>query len=186
MDDGQQDTNSVAPFRRVDPRILIDGYNLLFQSQLVGKGRARAWLERARQRMLQYLTSKLDAAECKATQIIFDASQTEDTQLNQVSAAGITITFAINYPEADDLLEEIIRVHSHPKSLRVVSSDQRIRRRARARNSESIDSESFLAELEARPMPAASSGISQPSDQSPGLSDSEVAYWLNEFGHGDS
>lgn len=177
------------PARKLDPRLLIDGYNLLFQSGFTGKGRGPDWLVHARRRLLSFLEHKLSADENRSTQIVFDANRKSAANLSHVTETGLVVTFAWQYPEADDLLEEIIQHHSHPKSLRVVSSDQRIRRKARARRSESIDSDSFLTELERRPVDSDSSNRSlQERDSKPQkgiLSTDEVDYWLGEFGKPD-
>lgn len=187
-----------------DPRLLIDGYNLLFQSPLVGSGRSPGWLQRARDRLLQLLETKLSPADCRRTHIIFDASKNrQKTPTSFVAASGIVVRFAIDHTEADDLIEEIIRTHSHSKTLRVISSDLRIRRRATARKAVSIDSDTFLTELERapdRPSPAAIPGPSivgpeaatnahpttavqpQPSHDDQLLSSAEVEHWLREFG----
>ncbi|MCA9125426.1 MAG: NYN domain-containing protein [Planctomycetales bacterium] len=164
-----------------DPRLLIDGYNLLFQSNLVGKGRGPKWLDVARARLITFLEQHLTPDICKTTQVVFDASSSGGRLQGSFSSAGIEITFANEHPEADDLLEYIIRRHSHPKNLRVVSSDQRIRRCARARRAESVDSESFIRQLESQPQGSArNAGLEQLSEE-PQLSNTEVDYWLREF-----
>lgn len=128
--------------------LLIDGYNLLFQSQLVGRGRGPGWLEKSRRRLLVTLVRSLTTPERATTTIVFDAAQFGEKLSDFLFDNSIDVRFANEYPEADDLLEELIRKNPHPKQLRVVSSDQRIRRCARARKAESIDSESFLEQME--------------------------------------
>jgi uncharacterized protein len=170
--------------------LLIDGYNLLFQSQIVGKSRGPGWLDKARRRLLVVLCNGLTSAEQQTTTIIFDASQTGETAADFLFGNMLEVRFAHAYAEADDMLEELIRQNPHPKQLRVVSSDQRIRRCARARRAESIDSESFLRQLERVPVeqgptsphatPEGACDGTDPKDVPP-LSSSEVAYWLNEF-----
>ena len=168
-----------------DPRLLIDGYNVLFQSQLVGKGRGKLWLQRARERLLTLLQEKLSASEQRATQIVFDASRASDSTNSYRTSQGLTVTFATEYPEADDLIEEILRTHSHPKNLRVISSDQRIRRRAIARRAQSIDAESFLNELHRPPSKHVPPPVSAetPAGTEPLPSHEEIEFWLKEFGH---
>ena len=41
--------------------LLIDGYNLLHQSDLLGRGRGQRWLQQARDRLVQRLAERLDA-----------------------------------------------------------------------------------------------------------------------------
>ena len=170
-------------------RVLIDGYNLLFQSQLTGRGRGPGWLERARGRLIAFLQNRLTAELVDKTTIVFDASQANDASRGHsdshgyVTERGLQVLFATGHDQADDLLEQLIRQHPTPRQLQVVSSDQRIRRCARARRAQSIDSESFLQALESAPArePADGSSVDQ-NDDSPRLSPNEIDYWLREFG----
>jgi uncharacterized protein len=175
------------------PKILIDGYNVLFQSQLVGRGRGRQWLPAARNRLLQLLTSRLTSAELSTTQVVFDAPQVGQAPPGLTQPSGLSICFAVGHDEADDLLEQIIREHPTPKQLTVVSSDQRIRRCARAQRATSLDAQQFLDELERRPgspaldadvSPNELSGDAANSDAGAReslLSPAEVDYWLQQF-----
>lgn len=186
-------------------KLLIDGYNLLFQSQLVGRGRGQGWLEKARKRLIVQLTKSLTEAERRETTLVFDASGRvepsgySDPPTNASRVNEIEVLYAIEHAEADDLLEELIRRAPQPKLLRVVSSDQRVRRCARARRAASLDSESFLQEMENRQLQSRSSRPSDPRGTEAGpnlneagndegaanLSEAEVDYWLREFGQGD-
>lgn len=164
-------------------RILIDGYNLLFQSQLVGRGRGPHWLKAARQRLIGHLSSRLTPELASQTRIVFDASQGIEPTHDETLSSGMQIVFANDHPEADDLLEELIRCHHAPKGLTVVSSDMRVRRCARARRAISLDSETFLDRLH-----AGSFGIEvvvdeqSVGDDSPTMTDEQVNFWLREFG----
>lgn len=170
-------------------RVLIDGYNLLFQSPFVGSGRGPGWLARARHRLISHLHAHLPDEVLKQTTIVFDASQSGKTFSDFQSERGITVLFSRDHPEADDMLEELIRKHSAPKSLLVISSDLRIRRTAKARRAESMDADSFLAELQSERLDPAPkrSGRGLPPNPSPakevgGLTQAQVDYWLKEFG----
>ncbi len=177
---------------------LIDGYNLLFTAGFEGRSRQRGWLEQARQRLLKYLETHLPADQHARTMVVFDVSvdvlkarqrelnepQPLNPMKNSANAAegGIQVAFAFNYDEADDMLEELIRKHSTPKSLTVVSSDHRIRKCALARRAISIDSDTFLNQLE---QPANSPILSPEVEalrETQTLSESEVREWLREFG----
>lgn len=173
------------------PKTLIDGYNLLFQSQLVGKGRGRQWLPAARQRLVQLLHTGLSPQILQTTHLVFDAPSVGPAPEPERHSTGLQVVYAVNYSEADDLLEEIIRQHPTPKQLTVVSSDQRIRRCAQARRAVSLDSEAFLEQLEqgtfALSQPASKAGSESSADlpttlEPEHLSEDEIAYWLKEFG----
>ena len=189
--------------------ILIDGYNLLFQGGLEGKSRGAGWLERARARLVKLLLQSLPKEDIERTQIVFDANdQSVAARQAQSSAMDFhvtgtkhcielvpvsssteskapgprpIITFANEHDEADDLIEEIIRKHPHPKSLQVVSSDNRIRKCARARRAISVDSESFLDQLQ-EPREQPRSTNLEETEMPTEISDDEVGYWMKEFG----
>lgn len=170
-------------------RTLIDGYNLLFQSNFVGRSRGPGWLERSRNRLLQFLQTHLPERELSATHIVFDATQSAlssrgETTDERLTEFSFSISFAREHSEADDLLEEIIVRHFHPKSLLVVSSDHRVQRRARARRATTIDSEAFLERLQRQGLAdrehAADIDIERsPDDRIP--DEKEVEYWLRRF-----
>ncbi len=168
------------------PKILIDGYNLLFQSQLVGKGRGRNWLPAARGRLVKLLHDRLTAQELSTTQIVFDAPRVGPAPKIDPAASLVNIVYAVDHAEADDLLEEIIRQHPTPKQLTVVSSDLRIRRCAQAQRAVSLGAEQFLKGLERRSASTvadqAQTISSDQGDEPPAiLSEEEIAYWLREF-----
>lgn len=169
-------------------RILIDGYNLLFQSGLGGRARGLGWIQRAREQLTGLLHSHMDDHWTTGTVIVFDKSQGKETQHDKQTERGLKIIFAVEYPEADDLIEELIQAHSSPKSLIVVSSDLRVRRRATTRRAQSLDSETFLRKLESGQFtkkPQESETEKAPGgirDDASTLSDLEVQFWLREFG----
>lgn len=170
------------------PKLLIDGYNVLFQSQLVGRGRGPHWLQGARQRLVQLLSSRLTSQELETARIVFDAPKSGTMpQQTETLANGLEIVYALDHREADDLLEEIIRKHPTPKHLSVVSSDNRIRNCARARRAVSLEAEEFLDCLDRRPLltspPPEDNGrkASTAADEAL-LTADQIEYWLQEFG----
>ena len=59
------------------------------------------------------------------------------------------VVFAHEHDEADTLIEEMIRLHSTPKSLTVVSNDNRLKTAAQRRKAVAMDCEVWLDQLEA-------------------------------------
>ena len=167
------------------PKLVIDGYNLLFQSPWVGKGRGRDWLAKARGRLMSRLDRGLPDDLLRTTQVVFDAPDQATPPADFISSSGLQVVFATDHPEADDLLEQIIRRHPTPKQLTVVSSDQRIQRCARARRALWLRAEDFVNQLERGPQAWQAEGeppTSQPPETPDGLlSESEIAYWLDQF-----
>jgi uncharacterized protein len=168
-------------------RLLIDGYNLLFQSPLVGRGQGAGWLPLARERLLKLLAEHLQADHQARTTVIFDAAKFGESPADFLFKNRIEVRFATEHQEADDLLEVLIRQAPQPKLLHVVSSDLRIRRCALARRANAIDAETFLRMLQA--------GLgdslfnSQTDASAPQETDipekergaTDVDYWLREF-----
>ena len=121
-------------------RLLIDGYNVLHQSGLLGKGRGGVWLERGRKKLLDLLRDSLDPALLPATHIVFDAYSSSSIATEITSYQEIKVHFSLGYENADALIEKLIREHHAPKSLTVVSSDHRIQRCAKAHRCRFFDS----------------------------------------------
>ena len=129
-------------------RIVIDGYNLIFQCGLQGKRRDSLALEKARQRAIQTIGKWLGDDRERAA-IVFDASRLpikEDHNVSQID--GLTIIYAVDYDDADSMIEEIIRTHSSPKQLLIVSSDHRLHKAALRRSAQPIDSDVWYDDLE--------------------------------------
>ena len=126
-------------------KILIDGYNLIFQCGLQGRSAGSDALERARNRLLGELKSRMDEATRKKTTIVFDARNRPVKQVSDYEKIHeIQVIYAASHPDADSLIEELIRKHSTPKKLTVVSSDHRIQRAAARRNSRALDSDHWF------------------------------------------
>ena len=173
-------------------QILIDGYNLLFTAGFEGRSRGRGWLQQARQRLIKHLETHLPREDQARTLVVFDVSvdvlkarerELEDVRGGAVSIrSSIQVAFAFDFDEADDMLESLIRKHSSPKSLTVVSSDNRIRKCAMARRAISIGSDEFLNRLE-RPVNNSEAIADEEALRAElKLSDREVQEWLREFG----
>ena len=142
--------------------LLIDGYNLLHATAIVGHGGLRG----SREGLLRFLASAIDPRERPQTTIVFEE---------------MTIHFSSEYDNADELIEELIEAHSVPKSLLVVSSDHRLQRAARRRKAPFVDSDVWFADAlrrraaSRRPAPM----VARPTGN---LSAEEIDYWLSEFG----
>ncbi len=139
---------SVSP---APPWILIDGYNLLHASGVFGSG-GRTSLESSREALLDWLGAVLSDAQRKRTTIVFDAKYAPPGLPRSTRKHDLRIRFAPRGGEADDVLEELIRDHSVPRKLIVVSSDHRLHRAARRRRATAVDSDRWVAELKHPPV----------------------------------
>jgi len=128
-------------------RTLIDGYNVMFAAGLMGKRFGHDGLRRARTRFLNDLVTKLGPVEANLTTVVFDANKVPDGLPAESRHKGISLIFAIDEPTADQRIEELIRSHSDPKRLKVISSDNQVRGAARRRGAISVTADDFLARL---------------------------------------
>ena len=162
-------------------KILIDGYNLLHVAGILGRGVGRGTLERARLALLNRLSNLLDPDDRKETVVVFDAKDAPRHLPTEVIHNDITVRFARDFEEADDLLEYLIRTHSSPRGLLVVSSDHRVQRAAKRRKAKTNDSEPWLNQLQLR---AKKSQTKEPFRKplARNLDAGDVAEWMSEFG----
>ena len=120
---------------------IIDGYNLVLASGLVRSLGGPGNLERARARLIGWLTAQLSEPLRARTTVVFDALKytvPEPVETHE----GLTIRFAVNHVNADALIAELIRAHAAPKQLVVVTSDREIQQvasRRGARIASSLD-----------------------------------------------
>lgn len=129
-------------------KILIDGYNLIFECGLHGRKVNANSLAKARTELLQQITKYLSPEQCRNVTVVFDAKRQplSDQQATE-NFAGIEVLFSRDYDDADALIEQLIKEHSHPKQLTVVSSDHRIHKAALRRKAKPIDSGIWFDQL---------------------------------------
>ena len=129
--------------------LIIDAYNLIFQCGLEGPKRTPASITNSRRRLIQVLSRLLPTEQIAHTTVVFDAKRLPKQEPQIESRKhGIRILFAVGYESADEMIEELIAAHSHPKDLLVVSSDHRIQNAATRRKAKAIDSDVWLDKIE--------------------------------------
>jgi predicted RNA-binding protein with PIN domain len=111
---------------------LIDGYNLALVAGLVRRLDGPGNAQRARERLLSWLSNHLDDEQRARTTVVFDARRSTADQKELVVNA-MRVLFAADHDDADSLIEELIARHSAPRRLIVISNDQRIQTAARRR-----------------------------------------------------
>lgn len=178
--------------------ILIDGYNLIAPNGPPARRASDDWLNQQRQRLIQLLAGHLGRNLAKQTTIVFDAGSAPPGLESRFVQLEIEIVFAVHYPEADDLIEELIAAHATPKRLTVVSSDHRIQVFARRRGALAVDGEPWLDRLTVGRVQLAidwpstgntpdDAGENPVAGEKPAIyekrvSPEDVADWLKEFG----
>ncbi len=127
--------------------LLIDGYNVIAPVAPPARGASDRWLHDERMRLVTRLTEHLEDWVRKKTCVVFDASNPPRDRPSSFTVQDLEVKFAVGYPEADDLIEEMIAAHSSPKRLAVVSADHRIQQAARRRGCAVFDSEPWIDHL---------------------------------------
>jgi hypothetical protein len=161
--------------------LLIDGYNLLHASGILGHGVGPGSLERSRNALLNFLAESLTEKMLAGTTVVFDAREAPPGLPRQVSHRGITVQFAPRGSDADAEIEQLIEDNHAPRRLTVVSSDHRLHRAARRRRAKPIDSDIWYAETvrlrieRSRTKKHAGKPTGPPSEV-------EVRFWLRQFG----
>ena len=169
--------------------LLIDGYNVLSPAAAPTR-HDPMWLHRERMQLISRLTKHLPVEVTGRTCVVFDAANPPPDRPDRFEVDGIKIRFAVDHPEADDLLEEIIRGHSSPKQLAVISSDHRVQTAATRRGAAAYDSQPWLDDLldgKVRLAKRASGagqgrGDERPEDGKPESVDEDVDDWMKKFG----
>jgi predicted RNA-binding protein with PIN domain len=160
---------------------LIDGYNLLHAMGVMRPRMGRTGLERARGRLLGLLAGVYEA-EASCVTVVFDAAAAPRDAEREQHHRGITVRFAVDEEEADDLIEHLIRKASAPKQLTVVSDDHRIQQAATRRRCNVMRCEAYLNWLDSHRRRQAEG--KKPTDvpaKPEGVSRSETQRWLREF-----
>ncbi|TWU59442.1 YacP-like NYN domain protein [Rubripirellula tenax] len=166
--------------------LLVDGYNVLAPTAPPRNPGAN-WLHQERLLLIHRLAEHLDAETCRRTCVVFDAANPPRDRPHRFSISEIEVIFAVDYPEADDLIEELIAAHTSPKSLAVVSSDARVQTAAKRKGSLAFESQPWLDDLldghvhlavdRSRP-----DTLPHPKTKPDAPTDSDVTDWMREFG----
>jgi predicted RNA-binding protein with PIN domain len=161
--------------------LLIDGYNLLHASGILGRGVGPGGLERSRNALLNFLVESLEEKQLAATTVVFDAREAPPGLPRVTSHRGLTVRFAPRGSDADAEIEQLIREHHAPRRLTVVSSDHRLHRAARRRRATAIDSDQWYTQVLRERIARARRG-GAPGKPAEPPNAAEVQYWLRQFG----
>jgi predicted RNA-binding protein with PIN domain len=160
--------------------LLIDGYNLLYETDIFGAAGPGTDLHRTRLALLNFLAAAINKRERTRTTIVFDATGAPPGLPRTISHQGMTVHFAPRNSDADEMIEDLLQQHRTPKSLVVVSSDHRVQRAARSRGATFIDSAAWYAERRAALRQSKTDDAAAKPDVQP--TSDELMYWLAEFG----
>lgn len=162
--------------------ILIDGYNLLHVTGVFSDAVGPGALEKLHTELLDFLLAALDPADIPQTTIVFDAKGRRAAARRSLQYQGITVHYSARHEDADTQLAELIREHTAPRRLVVVSSDHQVQRAARRRRAKAIDSDVWYAQLLQRRRDRRQSAH-RPTESKPSavMSEHDAAWWLSQF-----
>ncbi len=123
--------------------LIIDGYNLMHASGLGRSSYGPGDLERCRNRLLKQLEYSLDESAAADAIVVFDGQSTSASEAALNSPPSINVRFSPTGSDADTEIETLLRTHSSPRQILVVSSDHRLHKAARSRKAQCLDSEDF-------------------------------------------
>jgi len=161
--------------------LLIDGYNLLHASGILGGGLGPGGLERSRLALLNFVAESVNAKELAHTTVVFDAAGAPPGLPSALTHRGLSVRFAAHYESADELIEELIRADSSPRRLTVVSSDHRLHRAARRRHARPIDSDRWYADMLRRRQGRRRGDLPHAQKPAGPATVDDVDFWLKQF-----
>jgi len=163
------------------PLFLIDGYNLWWNTGEFGPDNDDGTLQGARESLANWLVTTLPENLRKKTVLVFDAKNPPTKRRFLFDRNGITMHFAVGYPDADTLMEEYIRLHHAPRNLTVVTSDHRIQRAAKRKRATAMDADHWARQIQHQFQTTNGKQANHGKSNS-ALSDYEVVGWMKGFG----
>jgi uncharacterized protein len=166
---------------------LIDGYNVMHAGGRLGPKLGREGFRRARRRFLDELSAALGPDRARQTTIVFDASVHPGDFTLDAEYRGLGILFALGDENADARIELLIAQHTKPKTLTVVSSDNRIRLAATRRRTKLLTADQFwemiddFKERGRLKVKVAVPRKSVPQVHAAQPANDDAAYWLEAF-----
>lgn len=163
----------------MNPRLVIDGYNLLYAAGILSSGADQGTLAGARRALLGWLAHVLTPERQSRTVVVFDAQHPPPGFADRVHHERIMVHFARGYENADALIEHYVAKNDAPRHLTVVSSDHQVQRAARRRKATAIDSDAWYREQQAERSQSNSEERDKPEGR---LTAGQVEAWLKFFG----
>ena len=172
--------------------LIIDGYNLMHAAGYARESYGPGDLQRVRRRFLLALADRLPAEQRSRTTIVFDAGERALIEAAEPPCEGMTLLFSHAFLDADTHIEKLLREHSAPKQVLLVSGDHRLQQAARRRKANFVSSERFWERL---PSAQTNTMEQSPEETEHSLLDAkqggepdpdEIARWLEIFAEPDN
>ena len=152
---------------------LIDGHNLLHSIE-----KADESSESISDVQLCHIIGSYLKLTGQNGEIIFDGIGPPDKS-GFDGISNLEVFFSGLGADTDTLIEDKIIANSAPRRLKIVSSDRRLRRAARARKATSVKSEAFWNNVQKQL--SRKKTAKEPTAKRRGLSESETRHWLEIF-----
>ena len=166
---------------RQTPLFLIDGYNLWWNTGESGPENDDGSLQGARESLIQWLLNTLSKDLVRKTVLVFDAKTPPANRGFLFDRLGLTVHFAVGYPDADTLMECYIQQHQAPRNLTVVSSDHRIQRAAIRKRATAVDADRWARHIQHQFLSTNNNRPEHSKANTP-LTEHEVLGWMKGFG----
>lgn len=153
-------------------KIIIDGYNLIYK---IREFDGIKQLKNAREALIELISGYVSGKKIEAI-IVFDGRSGLDFPVR--TAKNVRVLFSASPQKADELITDIVSYEPNPKSVKVVSSDAKIKRFSASMRAKTIPVETFLKMLYKKKYPAQEND----SEKKPYIfSSEEIKYWLKVF-----
>lgn len=162
--------------------ILIDGYNLIRQSERLSEQERRGGLEAGRTALIWALSAYRAATGDRVT-VVFDGDEGVGTVTGAGRQEGIAVIFSRPPESADDVIVTQVRRRHGKKAVLVVSSDRKVLDAARRNRVAGMRAEAFEAEM-ARRIAEGPKRTRPGRGKEAGPDAEEVAYWEKVFREG--
>jgi predicted RNA-binding protein with PIN domain len=173
-------------------RFVIDGYNVMHGNGRIGPNLGREGFRRARRHFLDELALVLGPFTAGETTVVFDATVPPGDFPPVSTYRRLTVLFALGDENADARIEQLIAIDSNPKTLTVVSSDNRIRLAASRRRARALTADEFWQVIDNLKEDRKRNAVRPPekSPARPARQDArpldEAEYWMRIFGDLDN
>lgn len=125
-------------------RILIDGYNFLWQDHLFRNEAIRGH-DKGRAAVLKWVASTPRLQEFEVT-VVFDAYKTDALHPSEEKVGGISVVYTAGGQTADDFIREMAAMHG-PAAI-IVSSDREVMRHAEKKGCGVLGAREFQVAVE--------------------------------------
>lgn len=155
-------------------RIVIDGYNVIFNREEFSDVVENSGLEEARKALCSHIAG---LSQADKTIVVFDGDAGVNLS-SRTRICSIQALFSSSQLSADDEIESMVRTHKNPNAVTVVTSDMALASRIKALKAKTVRVEEFF-EVRSK---SERTEPSEPRVKFDGPGPAELKYWMGVFG----